>query len=1197
MKCIRDARIAFLHHAFMFCKPSFARHVAGIVALILCSLPGLAVGQEPTGVLPRPAAEGRPIQVLFLGHPSEHHNSAAYFPMLAAPLALDGIQLTYEDDPALALTPERLQHYDALLIYANHERITPAQEKALLDFVASGKGFVPIHSASYCFLNSDAYVDLVGAQFATHGAGEFTAEIVRADHPALEGVTSFTTWDETYVHTRHNPDRIVLMERVDENGREPYTWVRTHGNGRIFYTAFGHDERTWSNPGFQKLVRQGILWAVGDEVRASWERLDMPELTYVDAKLPNYERRDPPPKYQYPLSAEESQKLISVPAEFQLELFAAEPDIVNPVTMAFDERGRLWIVETVDYPNEVRSGEQGDDRIKILEDTDGDGRADKFTVFAEGLNIPTSLTFANGGVIVAQAPDFLFLKDTDGDDRADVREVLMTGWGTFDTHAGPSNLQYGPDNYIWGSVGYSGFKGTVDGQALEFSQGFFRFRPDGTGFEYLTRTSNNTWGLGFSETFDVFGSTANNAPSWYMAIPNQKFSGLKGITRPIGSGGIADFYAMHPITPNIRQVDVFGGYTAAAGHYLYTARAFPQEYWNRAVLINEPTGKLIGLGFLEKDGAGFVTKDGWTLLASADEWVAPVHAQVGPDGAVWVLDWYDFIVQHNPTPEGFETGEGNAYVTDLRDKERGRIYRIVYKNAPRSAPLSLSKEDPDGLVEALKNDNMLWRLTAQRLLVERGETDVVPALIALVEDNSVDALGLNGAAFHALWTLKGLGVLDNANGAAYQAAVRALRHPAAGVRKAAVQVLPRTESTREALLEAGLLSDSDLHTRLAAVLALSEMPASQEVGRRLYEMSGDREVYEDRWLSRAVYVAAAAHADGFLEAYRADPGAMDVNALSASLRLSEERPSWETLGQEELAGLPTMTLPGRWEEQGLEDLDGYVWYMTIVEGSTSGATLHLGAIDDNDETWVNGVQVGATRGYDKMRTYEVPGSVWRRGPNVIAVRVHDTSGGGGFHGEPDSMRVVETGGNTISLAGSWHYRVERNTRQLEAGYSQPGELAAHFAYHYGGYSNAGEQTAVEQQKPDQVIEIRAVRQQLAFDVKEVSVRPGTLVEFVFTNDDLMQHNLVLGRQGSLERIGEAADDLATRPSGATQQYIPAIQEVITATPLVDPGQTVRLLFRAPQDPGDYPYVCTFPGHWRVMNGILKVSSEDQSGTE
>ena len=149
-----------------------------------------------------------------------------------------------------------------------------------------------------------------------------------------------------------------------------------------------------------------------------------------------------------------------------MELFASEPEIVNPIYFQWDERGRLWVVESPDYPNEIKPGRKGNDRIKICEDTDGDGMADKFTVFAEGFNIPTSMTFARGGVILAHAPDFFFLKDTDGDDKADLQEVLFTGFGSGDTHAGPSNLRYGLDNWIYGTVGYSALQwGSKRGEA------------------------------------------------------------------------------------------------------------------------------------------------------------------------------------------------------------------------------------------------------------------------------------------------------------------------------------------------------------------------------------------------------------------------------------------------------------------------------------------------------------------------------------------------------------------------------------------------------------------------------------------------------------------------------------------------------------------------------------------------------------
>jgi uncharacterized protein len=206
-------------------------------------------------------AQAKNIEVLFLGHNSQHHNSAKYAPMLTAALAPDGINITYTPDPA-DLNAASLAKYDALMIYANHTKITTEQETALLDFVAGGKGFLPIHSASFCFQNSPAYIALVGAQFLRHGTGEFTVEIVKPDHPVMAGMKPFQVWDETYVHTKHNPDRVVLMERVDAEGREPWTWVRTHGKGRVFYTAYGHDDRVWSNPNFHLLMKNAVRWTV-----------------------------------------------------------------------------------------------------------------------------------------------------------------------------------------------------------------------------------------------------------------------------------------------------------------------------------------------------------------------------------------------------------------------------------------------------------------------------------------------------------------------------------------------------------------------------------------------------------------------------------------------------------------------------------------------------------------------------------------------------------------------------------------------------------------------------------------------------------------------------------------------------------------------------------------------------------------------
>ena len=459
--------------------------------------------------------EPRRVEILVLGHDSDHHNTEKLMMHISTPLFQKGINLTYTADPE-DLRDEVLQNYDGLLIYANHDSISTSQEAALKSFVQGGKALIPLHSASFCFRNSDWYVQAVGGQFSTHGTGRFTTQLLDAKHPILQGINEFETWDETYVHSQINPDIQVLMERKEGDKKEPYTWTRNEGKGRVFYTAYGHNEETWKQPEFHKLLANGILWAVGDQVNQLLADYKIPTPQFRDAEIPNYEKRDPAPRFQLPLSPEESMKLVQLPIEFEMELFASEPMIINPMAMAWDERGRLYVIETVDYPNEVRT-EGGNDKIKILEDTDGDGKADKVTVFADNLNIPTSIMAVNGGILISMAPDFVFLKDTNGDDVADVREVVITGWGKSDTHAGPSNLKYGFDNKIWGVLGYSGFNGEVGGKSHSFGQGVYRFTPNASELEYLGSSSNNTWGLGFTEDFETFLSTANGQHSVYFS--------------------------------------------------------------------------------------------------------------------------------------------------------------------------------------------------------------------------------------------------------------------------------------------------------------------------------------------------------------------------------------------------------------------------------------------------------------------------------------------------------------------------------------------------------------------------------------------------------------------------------------------------------------------------------------------------------
>ncbi|MGK6351941.1 PVC-type heme-binding CxxCH protein [Parapedobacter sp. DT-150] len=1137
----------------------------------------------------------RRLELFFLGHESKHHDSELLAGILAQEYFSEGINITYSTDPD-DLTRADFNRYDGLIVYANHDSITPAQEKALLDYVASGKGFIPLHSASFCFRNSPEVVSLIGGQFKSHGGGAFSAEIVKPDHPAMEGVTPFETeWDETYVHDKIADDIEVLMERVDSAHREPYTWVKEYGKGRVFYTAFGHDERTFHNPGFLQLVKSGILWAVGEQAVSNMKAYAIAQPTYEEGRMPNYERRDPPPQYQHPLTPAESQTLIQVPVGFRLELFASEPDIKKPIAMDWDEKGRLWIIETVDYPNTVRNDKgQGDDRITICEDTDGDGKADKFTIFAEGLNIPTSLTFANGGIIVAQAPHFLFLQDTDGDDKADVRKVLIDGWGTYDTHAGPSNLRYGMDNKIWGTVGYSGFEGTIGGQPFKFGAGVYQFDAGAKQFEFLGGTTNNTWGLGFSEEFDVFISTANNEHSDFFAIPSRYYE--KANLHERGIEKIDGHYNMHVLTKGLRQVDVHGGFTAAAGHSLYTARAFPQEYWNRVAFISEPTGRLVHRHLLEQVGAGFKEQgDGWNMVASSDNWFGPVDAKVGPDGSLWILDWYNFIIQHNPTPDGFENGEGNAYIDPLRDNTKGRIYRLVHEDADRYKPYKLNPERPGTLVDALESDNLFWRLTAQRLLVESGNKDVAGDLQKLISDPSVDEVKVNGAATHAIWTLHGLGLLDGSDEKSLSAVVDALKHPAPGVRRAAVQTLPMDKpEVVQQLMASGVMQDPDLRVRLAAFLALSDAAPTAEIGKAIFEAMQQEENVEDKWVSHALLVAGAVHRAAFSTEYHHQFGHPDLSNTDGSLAeriIAGDRMTvlpltrGETLGGRQIPDFTSQEISFVADVQRPEmprvlpegvlishgnNRDGYVVYLR-------DGRVHFQVNQKGRKSIVHTVD-------SLPPAFRIKASLLTGGRMTLSVdgkQVADGKSAGLFAKVPDGL-----------------IRVGHN-RQRQWGDEPPIPNVGDYPddFHFtGGLENArlvivntAEGGTGEVVAADESITIKAIVGEMKYDVTNFTAKAGQTLKIIFENPDHMQHNLLILKPGTLATVGQAADELAKQPNGAEMQYIPNTSDVLFSTPLVNPEGRYELTFTVPATPGEYPYVCTFPGHWRIMQGVMRVT--------
>src|SRR5687767_12467186 len=288
------------------------------------------------------AARAERVRVLFLGdngHHRPHDRAKGILPILAQ----KGIDLFYTDELEDLNTAE-LDKYHVLMLYNNHTTVTQPQLSALTEFVKDGGGLVVLHCASASFQNSEEFIRLVGAAFLSHGTGTFGVTRTQANHPAIQGVAAFTTWDETYIHTKHNPvGRTVLEVRSADGHDEPWTWVKNYGNGRVYYTAWGHDQRTWGQQGFQDQVTRATLWTAGDWALNRRVTEPNPVMRDLEMPIPTY-RRDSldaqgrvvwnvpgPPVTRAPIamSTADMIKLTTFRPGFKAVPFATEPLIGN----------------------------------------------------------------------------------------------------------------------------------------------------------------------------------------------------------------------------------------------------------------------------------------------------------------------------------------------------------------------------------------------------------------------------------------------------------------------------------------------------------------------------------------------------------------------------------------------------------------------------------------------------------------------------------------------------------------------------------------------------------------------------------------------------------------------------------------------------------------------------------------------------
>ena len=562
-------------------------------------------------------------------------------------------------------------------------------------------------------------------------------------------------------------------------------------------------------------------------------------------------------------SASDALSSFQIEDGFNIELLASEPLIGDPVDIEIDEFGRLYVVEMPGYPLDV----SGSGSVKLLSDTNGDGVMDKSTTFADGLVLPNSVMRWKKGLLVTDAPNVLYLEDTDDDGRADVRDTLMTGFALSNPQHNLNSPLLAIDNWIYlaheGIVSTETYQekfGDTGGEVYfpkspdsarlprNASGRSVRFNPDAWELEELSSHTQ------FGHTFDEWGNhlLVGNANHVYHEVIAQRYLSrnpafnLSDATQSISDHGNAAEVFPTTINPKHQLLTDVGVITSACGLLAYLGGAFPSLYNENVTFVAEPVSNLVHVDKIVERGATFSAsriKQNREFLTSNDARFRPVNLYVGPDGSLYVVDYYRQIIEH-PEWMGKEVVEsGELY----NDRDKGRIYRISKNDAPFpkwTTGLTLGDATEQELVSQLGNINLWWRLNAQRLLIDRNSRSSIELLDSLLQGSN--AMGR----LHALWTLEGMKQLDD------QQIATAFRDTEAGIRKNAIKLAEQHLRDSPALANSlfSLRSDPSPAVRFQLLCTLGFIDTREAEEIRLELLLRD---VSDKWVRAAALSASA----------------------------------------------------------------------------------------------------------------------------------------------------------------------------------------------------------------------------------------------------------------------------------------------------------------------------------------------------
>lgn len=596
------------------------------------------------------------------------------------------------------------------------------------------------------------------------------------------------------------------------------------------YDPFGPDNYPFELTKIRELtaIRDTAIWQA-----AKGEKLDLTTADLNTSKLPPVESNYNPEQngsLEY-LYGQDALKKLTVPPGYKIELFASEKefaDLANPVQLSFDNKGRLWVATMPSYPHYKPGDSKPNDKLIILEDTDGDGKADKQITFAEGLHLPVGFEFAPEGVYVSQGTNLVLLTDTDGDDRADKKEIILSGFDDHDTHHAHSAYAADPSGAIYMGEGvflHTNVE-TSYGPVRATNGGFYRYAPQR---HHLERTAQlsipNPWGIAFDDWGqNIFAETSGPDVRWMMP----------GSVKP--RYGVATAKSFNLIEDKHRV-------RPTSGLEFVSSRHFPDDVQGD-LLINNTIG-FLGMKehTMEDEGTGYKSHHRQDLVQSTDRNFRPVDMEFAPDGSLYLVDWHNILIGHM---------QHNAR-DPLRDHVHGRIYRITYPSRPLVKPANVAGATISELLDNLKLPEFRTRYRTRRELRGRNVNDVLPQLKSWVAKLNIEDSNYEHHLLEALWVTWGLDQVDESllhqvmqsnDYRARTAAVRVLRYSGHQIK-----------NQPELLMKAA--QDEHGRVRLEAIVAASWL--DKEVGLPIVNEAGKKPL--DEWMVDA-YATAVAHLNG-----------------------------------------------------------------------------------------------------------------------------------------------------------------------------------------------------------------------------------------------------------------------------------------------------------------------------------------------